>query len=221
MIPFSGPNMAREAIDTSDIPRKTQTGHQRWRQIGWRQSTPLVDDTDPIREFSIDPGSYGLAKPNRSLSEGEAHTEYQYRPQIVDADRIADAVFADAVSETSNQRCAGSAQEFPLNSFEAPYKTPLTSTEFPGVLPNFRISPRSAIFQEIWESEFYTPPPLEARSGTDTLNPSPTPVVYSISGPMRGGFYTPLELCSELSKEWVPPLYTNQSSKIRGEEEFT
>ena len=49
------------------------------------------------------PGSHslGLAKPSRILSKREAHTEFQYRPRIVDTDTIADTVFADAISETS------------------------------------------------------------------------------------------------------------------------
>ena len=42
-----------------------------------------------------------LAKPIRILSEREAHTECQCRPHIVDTDTIADAIFADAISETS------------------------------------------------------------------------------------------------------------------------
>ena len=44
---------------------------------------------------------HGPAKRNRFLSKREADTEFQYRPHIVDTDTIADAVFADAISETS------------------------------------------------------------------------------------------------------------------------
>ena len=62
---------------------------------------PPIDDTDPMRKFSIDRKLHGLAKPSKILSEREAHTEFQYRPHIVDTDTIADAVVADAVSETS------------------------------------------------------------------------------------------------------------------------
>ena len=43
-----------------------------------------------------------LAKPSRILSKREADTEFQHRPHTVDTDTIADAVFADAISETSN-----------------------------------------------------------------------------------------------------------------------
>ena len=43
-----------------------------------------------------------LAKPCRILSRREADTEFQYRPPIVDTDMIADAIFADAISETSS-----------------------------------------------------------------------------------------------------------------------
>ena len=38
---------------------------------------------------------------SRLLSKKEADTEFQYRPHIVDTDTIADAIFADAISETS------------------------------------------------------------------------------------------------------------------------
>ena len=53
-------------------------------QTGSQQSTPQ----SKIR-----------TKPSRILSERDAHTEFQYRPHIVDTD----AVFANAVSETSKQ----------------------------------------------------------------------------------------------------------------------
>ena len=43
-----------------------------------------------------------LAKPSRILSKSEADTEFQCRPHIVDMDTIADPVFADAISETSD-----------------------------------------------------------------------------------------------------------------------
>ena len=44
----------------------------------------------------------GPAKRSRILSKREADTEFQYRPYIVDTDAIADALFADAISETSS-----------------------------------------------------------------------------------------------------------------------
>ena len=63
---------------------------------------PPIEDTDPIRKFSIDFGSpHGPAKPSRILSKREADTEFQDRPHIVDTDTIADAISADAISETS------------------------------------------------------------------------------------------------------------------------
>ena len=63
---------------------------------------PLIDDTDPIRKFSMNPWlPHGPAKPSRILSKREADTEFQYRPHIVDTDTIADAALADAISETS------------------------------------------------------------------------------------------------------------------------
>ena len=45
-----------------------------------------------------------LAKTSRILSKREADTEFQYRPHIVDPDTIADAIFADAISEPPTQR---------------------------------------------------------------------------------------------------------------------
>ena len=44
---------------------------------------------------------HGPAKRSLILSEREDDTEFQYRPYIVDTDTIADALFADAISETS------------------------------------------------------------------------------------------------------------------------
>ena len=50
---------------------------------------------------------HGPAKPSRNFSKKEADTEFQYRPHIVDTDTIADAVFADAISETSRKFRSG------------------------------------------------------------------------------------------------------------------
>ena len=44
---------------------------------------------------------HGPAKSSRILSKREADTESQCRPHFIDADTIVDAVFADAISETS------------------------------------------------------------------------------------------------------------------------
>ena len=44
---------------------------------------------------------HGPAKPSGTLSKREADAEFQYRPHIIDTDTIADAVFADAMSQTS------------------------------------------------------------------------------------------------------------------------
>ena len=55
---------------------------------------PPIEHADPIRKFSIDPASHtDLQKPSRILSKREAHTEFQYRPRIVDTETIADAIF--------------------------------------------------------------------------------------------------------------------------------
>ena len=46
---------------------------------------PPIDDTDPIRKFSSDPGSHThLQNPAEFSSKGVADTEFQYRPHIVD-----------------------------------------------------------------------------------------------------------------------------------------
>ena len=70
------------------------------------------------------------------------------------------------------------------------------------------------------EAEFYTPPPLEAKIATDTLNPFPAPVVYKISGPKGEGFVytTGAEADNSavrFAKESVPPLYKIQSPILR------
>ena len=73
-----------------------------WRQTGSRQSTHYRR-YGPDTEIQYRPQKpHGPAKPSRILSKREADTEFQYRPHIVDTDTIADAVFADAISETSN-----------------------------------------------------------------------------------------------------------------------
>ena len=71
----------------------------------------------------------------------------------------------------------------------------------------------------ILETGFYTPPPLEGKIATDTFTPSQAPVVYKISGPMRGGFLYTTGAEAEnsavkFSKESVPTLYKNRSSMI-------
>ena len=68
---------------------------KRWRQTGSPQWTPL----STIRTQYGNSLSIPEATPT---CKREVHTEFQYRPHIVDTDTIADAVFADAVSETSN-----------------------------------------------------------------------------------------------------------------------
>ena len=76
-----------------------------------------------------------------------------------------------------------------------------------------------ALVVEVSETGFYTPPPLEGKIATDTFTPSPAPVVYKVSGPMGGGFlYTTgaeaENSAVQFSKESVPPLYKNRSSKV-------
>ena len=64
---------------------------------------PPIDDTDPIRKFSIDPGIHKNLQNPVEFSKREADMEFQYRPLIVDTDTIADAILADATSETLKQ----------------------------------------------------------------------------------------------------------------------
>ena len=69
------------------------------------------------------------------------------------------------------------------------------------------------------ETGFYAPPPLEGKIATDTLMPHPAPVVHDISGPMGGRFLYTTGAEAEnsavkFSKESVPPLYKNRSSRF-------
>ena len=64
---------------------------------------PRIDDTDPIRKISIEPGSHTDPQNPAELSrKGKAGTEFQYRPRIADTDTIVDAFFVGTISETSN-----------------------------------------------------------------------------------------------------------------------
>ena len=84
-----------------------------WRLAIWpiygpgkqgRGNQPPYRRYGPDTEIQCRPQKpHGPAKPSRILSKTEADTEFQYRPHIVDTDMIADAVFADAISETSIQ----------------------------------------------------------------------------------------------------------------------
>ena len=67
-----------------------------------RGNQPPYRQYGPDTEIQYHPRkSHGLAKPSRILYKREAATECQYRPRIFNTDTIADAVLADAVSETS------------------------------------------------------------------------------------------------------------------------
>ena len=58
-------------------------------------------DTQILQYRPTDP--HELAKPITIVCNSEADTEFQYRPHIIDTDVIADAIFADAISETSKK----------------------------------------------------------------------------------------------------------------------
>ena len=84
------------------LSRPLWSGDRKWcRQTGSRQSTPLSTIRTPYGNSVSTPEATRTWKPSRILSKREADTEFQYRPHIVDTDTIADAVFADAISETS------------------------------------------------------------------------------------------------------------------------
>ena len=74
-------------------------------------------------------------------------------------------------------------------------------------------------------TQFYTPPPLEGKIAMDTLTPFPAPVVYKTSGPMGEGILYTTGAEAEnsavnFSKESVPPLYKNRSSKEWGKNRY-
>ena len=59
---------------------------------------PPIDDTDLIWKFSIDPGSH---------TDLQNPAEFSPKGKPVDTDTIADAVFVDAISETSSSSRRG------------------------------------------------------------------------------------------------------------------
>ena len=62
---------------------------------------PPIDDTDPIRKFSIDPGSHtDWQKQGESLQKGSRYGISVSTPTSSIRTPIADAIFADAISET-------------------------------------------------------------------------------------------------------------------------
>ena len=70
-------------------------------QTGSRQSTPLINDTDPIRKFSIDPGSHtDWHNPAEFSPKGKPIRNFRIDPTSSIRTSIADAIFADAISET-------------------------------------------------------------------------------------------------------------------------
>ena len=63
---------------------------------------PQIDDTDPIRKFSIDPGIHtNLRNPAQFSPKGKPIRNFSIEPASSIRTSIADAIFADAISETS------------------------------------------------------------------------------------------------------------------------
>ena len=62
---------------------------------------PPIDDTDPIRNFSIDPGSHtDWQNPAEFSPKGRPIRNFSIDPTSSIRTSIADAIFADAISET-------------------------------------------------------------------------------------------------------------------------
>ena len=62
---------------------------------------PPIDDTDPIRKFSIDPGSDAdWQNPAEFSPKGKPIRNFSIDPTSSIRTLIADAIFADAISET-------------------------------------------------------------------------------------------------------------------------
>ena len=65
---------------------------------------PPIDDTDPIRNFSIDPGSHtDWQNPAEFISKGKPIQNFSIDPTSSIRTSVADAIVADAISETPNQ----------------------------------------------------------------------------------------------------------------------
>ena len=86
-------NFGQDGIDKE----KDSGNRKRWRQTGSRQSTPLSTiRTRYGNSASTAEATQIWQNPAAFSPKKAAHTEFQYRPHIVDTDTIADAVFADA-----------------------------------------------------------------------------------------------------------------------------
>ena len=73
---------------------------KRCRQTMSRQSTPLSTIRTRYGNSVSTPGATRTGKNKQNSLQREADTEFQYRPHIADRTTIADAIFADAISET-------------------------------------------------------------------------------------------------------------------------
>ena len=97
-----GPREQRSPKGLLHHPKLLLSGNRKWwRQTGSRQSTPLSTIQTRYGNSVSTPEATRTCKTQQNSLQREADTEFQYRPHIVDTDTIADAVFADAISETS------------------------------------------------------------------------------------------------------------------------
>ena len=66
--------------------------------------TPPIDDTHPIRKFSIDSGSHAdWQNPAEFSPKAKPIRNFSIDPTLSIRTSIADAIFADAISETPNR----------------------------------------------------------------------------------------------------------------------
>ena len=103
---YRGAKCPTMTLKTAGKQPKKVPNRKRYRQTGSRQSTPPIDDTDPIRKFSIEPGSHSdLQNPAEFSPKGKPIRNFSIDPTSSIRTSIADAIVADAISETPRKRC--------------------------------------------------------------------------------------------------------------------
>ena len=81
---------------------------------------PPIDDTDPTRKFSIDPGSHtDWQNPAEFSPKGKPIRNFSIGPTSSIRTSIADAIFADAISETSSSLVLSQAKHLALQPCRA------------------------------------------------------------------------------------------------------
>ena len=102
---FSMPNMiGRPECRTMELI-KEESGNRKWcRQTGSRQSTPLSTIRTRYRKFSIDSGSHtAWQNPAEFSPKVKPIRNFSIDPTSSIRTSIADAIFADAISETPKE----------------------------------------------------------------------------------------------------------------------